>query len=156
MTDSPEERPQPAPFDPQRYAEDSLFYERREGQDRREIVPRPTPPTEPTKAEAPNRPAPERRAKKERRRRIDPTTFEKQYTDDELEFMNAMQCFKVQSGKAFPSFGDVLKVAYGLGYRKVIASSGDSAEAEIEHEPEPGIAREPTDSFELIRAFAGE
>ena len=35
-----------------------------------------------------------RQAKKERRRRIDPTTFEKQYTADELEFMNAMQRFK--------------------------------------------------------------
>ncbi len=42
-----------------------------------------------------------RPAKKERRRRIDPTTFEKQYTDDEIEFMNAMQHFKMQSGRAF-------------------------------------------------------
>ncbi len=113
-------------------------------------------PGTPPAAEGPTRPVPERRAKKERRRRIDPTTFEKQYTDDELEFMNAMQCFKVQSGKAFPSFGDVLKVAYGLGYRKVIASSGDSAEAEIELGTEPEVEREPTDSFGLIRAFAGE
>jgi hypothetical protein len=68
------------------------------------------------------RPAPERRAKKERRRRIDPTTFEKQYTDDELEFMNAMQRFKVQSGKSFPSHGDVLRVAHSLGYRQATTS----------------------------------
>ena len=58
--------------------------------------------------------------KKERRRRIDPTTFEKQYTDDEMEFMNAMQRFKELSGKAFPSHGDVLKVAIMLGYRRAV------------------------------------
>ena len=61
---------------------------------------------------------PERREKKERRRRIDPTTFEKQYTDEEMEFMNAMQRFKELSGKTFPSHGDVLKVAIMLGYRR--------------------------------------
>lgn len=59
-----------------------------------------------------------RPARKERRRRIDPTTFEKQYTPEELEFMNAMQQFKVRSGKTFPSFGDVLDVARALGYEK--------------------------------------
>ena len=62
----------------------------------------------------------ERRQKKERRRRIDPTTFEKQYTDDEMEFMNAMQRFKELSGKTFPTYGDVLKVAVSLGYRRAV------------------------------------
>ena len=64
--------------------------------------------------------ADQRRAKKERRRRIDPTTFEKQYTADEMEFMNAMQRFKEASGKSFPTHGEVLKVAVALGYRRVI------------------------------------
>ena len=73
------------------------------------------------KSTNPDRPPSERRAKKERRRRIDPTTFEKQYTDDEIEFMNAMQHFKNQSGRSFPTYGEVLKVAYHLGYRKVLA-----------------------------------
>lgn len=96
----------PSKFDPSVYPPDSLFHERRGGPERR--------------AEAPAGPpvVGERRARKERRRRIDPTTFEKAYTDDELEFMTAMQRFKVQSGKTFPSFGDVLGVARGLGYRK--------------------------------------
>ena len=58
--------------------------------------------------------------KKERRRRIDPTTFEKQYTDDELEFMNAMQRFKELSGKTFPSYADVIRVAVSLGYRRAV------------------------------------
>lgn len=57
--------------------------------------------------------------RKERRRRVDPTTFEKQYTPEELEFMAAMQRFKNASGKAFPSHGEVLRVAHDLGYRKI-------------------------------------
>ena len=87
----------------------------------------------------------ERRARKERRRRIDPTTFEKQYTEDELEFMNAMQRFKVQSCKSFPSHGDVLRVALSLGYRKVgtVAASDSPAilteEVETTETPEASI-----------------
>ena len=71
--------------------------------DRRGPGPGPRPPAGPPQAE--------RRAKKERRRRVDPTTFEKQYTEDEIEFMTAMQGFKIQSGKAFPTHGDILQVA---------------------------------------------
>jgi hypothetical protein len=37
-----------------------------------------------------------------------------------MEFMNAMQRFKELSGKTFPSYGDVLKVAIMLGYRRAI------------------------------------
>ena len=107
----------PAPeFDISRYPPDSLFHERRTGHDRRH----PDAADEPELA--PPRPdeATERRQKKERRRRIDPTTFEKQYTDDEMEFMNAMQRFKELSGKTFPSHGDVIKVAVMLGYRRAV------------------------------------
>jgi hypothetical protein len=108
-------------FDFSLYPADSLFHERRTGKERRfttgrasgfEAKPRPT--------------LPERREKKERRRRIDPTTFEKQYTDSEMEFMNAMQRFKERSGKAFPSHRDVLGVAVSLGYRKAFEIDDDS------------------------------
>ena len=34
--------------------------------------------------------------------------------------MTAMQRYKVQSGKPFPSHGEVLKVASELGYRKLV------------------------------------
>ena len=34
--------------------------------------------------------------------------------------MTAMQRYKVQSGKPFPSHGEVLKVASKLGYRKLV------------------------------------
>ena len=70
---------------------------------------------------------PEQRACKERRKRIDPTTFEKQYTEDELEFMNAMQRFKERTGKAFPTYGEVIKVAVSLGYRRRIEEKPSSS-----------------------------
>ena len=60
-----------------------------------------------------------RREKRDRRKRVDPTTFEKQYTVEEIEFMNAMQQFKMQSGKAFPSHGDTLRIAIAMGYRQI-------------------------------------
>jgi hypothetical protein len=114
-SDNEETNPEAPEFDFSNYPYNTLFHERRTGRDRRE---RQSPPRE---AKAPrSAPAPERRAKKERRRRIDPTTFEKQYTDDELEFMNAVQRFKEQSGKSFPTYGEVLRIAAGLGYRRVI------------------------------------
>jgi hypothetical protein len=116
MPDQEETKPKASAFDFNNFPQDTLFYERRDGAERRL----------PLEAELPREPPPppkvpgERRAKKERRRRIDPTTFEKQYTDDELEFMNAMQRFKVQTGKSFPSHGEVLGVAFSLGYRQVV------------------------------------
>ena len=120
-----------AKFDFSSYPHDTLFYDRRETLDRRadgaHAPPGPAvilPPSPP----APQ--APERRAKRERRRRIDPTTFEKQYTDDELEFMNAMQKFKVQTGKPFPNHGEVLRVALALGYRRLVIDDEDDESAD--------------------------
>jgi hypothetical protein len=103
LADNQETPTEPVKFDFSSYPEDTLFHERRSGNDRGTETPRP---------------AEERRAKKDRRRRVDPTTFEKQYSEDEMEFMTAMQRFKVQSGKTFPSYGDALRVAHELGYRK--------------------------------------
>jgi hypothetical protein len=114
LDDTPETLAEAEKFDPSAYPDDTLFYERRTGRDRRGKYA-----VRADAASAPPRPVKERRERKERRRRIDPTTFEKQYTDDELEFMNAMQHFKVQFCKSFPSHGDVLRVALSLGYRKV-------------------------------------
>lgn len=125
--------PQAAPeFDVSRYPQDTLFHERRTGRDRRRRA---------GAAESESDPQPtaeegqERRQKKERRRRIDPTTFEKQYTDDEMEFMNAMQRFKELSGKTFPSHGDVIKVAIMLGYRRAIFEFDQPAGADDGAEP---------------------
>ncbi len=94
----------PAPeFDLSAFPGNSLFHERREGRERRKpLTKNPCPSTETP------RPPGERRARTERRRRIDPTTFDKQYTDDEMEFMNAVQRYKEQTGKACPTYGEVL------------------------------------------------
>ena len=53
-----------------------------------------------------------------------------------MEFMNAVQRCKEQSGKAFPSYGEVLKVAVVLGYRQVV------------DDPSPGVTIEFTDAVE--------
>ena len=116
------------PFDFSAFPENTLFHDRREGNDRRDLEELERQKAAEIKSVAP----PERRAKKERRRRIDPTTFEKQYTDDELEFMNAMQRFKVQACKSFPSHGDVLRVAISLGYRKSIVEDDFEDESDLE------------------------
>ena len=59
------------------------------------------------------------RRKVERRRQIDPTTCERDYSGDEIEFMKAMDEYKRQSGRQFPTWSEVLEVIRSLGYRKV-------------------------------------
>ncbi|TWU09077.1 hypothetical protein CA54_43170 [Symmachiella macrocystis] len=58
------------------------------------------------------------RPKVERRRQIDPTTCERDYTDDEIEFMKAMDKYKRSSGRQFPTWSEVLEVVRGLGYNR--------------------------------------
>jgi hypothetical protein len=53
-----------------------------------------------------------------RRRQIDPTTCERDYTSDEIEFMQAMDAYKRSSGRMFPTCSEVLEVLRGLGYEK--------------------------------------
>lgn len=62
---------------------------------------------------------PERRQKVERRRQIDPTTCERDYTDAEIEFMTAMDRYRRESGRPFPTWSEVLEVVRSLGYQKV-------------------------------------
>lgn len=76
----------------------------------------------------------ERRKKVNRRRQIDPTTCERDYTEDEVEFMNALDDYKRRSGRMFPTCSEVLEVVRGLGYVKVtpaeleaVRGTGDSA-----------------------------
>ncbi len=60
----------------------------------------------------------ERREKVNRRRQIDPTTCERDYTDAEVEFMHALDQYKRTSGRMFPTCSEVLEVLRGLGYEK--------------------------------------
>ena len=59
------------------------------------------------------------RRKTERRRQIDPTTCERDYQPEEVEFMRAMDDYKRRSGRQFPTWSEVLEVIRDLGYRKV-------------------------------------
>lgn len=55
----------------------------------------------------------------ERRRQIDPTTCERDYSDHEIDFMKAMDDYKRRSGRQFPTWSEVLEVLHSMGYRKV-------------------------------------
>lgn len=59
-----------------------------------------------------------RRQKVSRRRQIDPTTCERSYTPDEIEFMTALEGYKRSSGRMFPTCSEVLEVLRTLGYEK--------------------------------------
>ena len=59
------------------------------------------------------------RRHQDRRRQIDPTTCERDYSDNEVEFMKAMDDYKRKSGRPFPTWSEVLEVMMSLGYRKV-------------------------------------
>lgn len=56
------------------------------------------------------------RRKVERRRLIDPTTCERDYSDEEIAFMRAMDEYKRTSGRMFPTWSEVLEVVRSLGY----------------------------------------
>ncbi len=58
----------------------------------------------------------EPRRKKQRRRQIDPTTCERDYNIEEIEFMRAMDDYKRASGRMFPTCSEILEVIRGLGY----------------------------------------
>jgi hypothetical protein len=56
--------------------------------------------------------------KGERRRQVDPTTCEKDYSDEEIVFMKAMDQYKRANRRPFPTWSEVLEVLRSLGYRK--------------------------------------
>jgi hypothetical protein len=96
------------------FAEDEVSIDRRR-MDRRDDSAR----TEESSSAAPKL---ERRKKVNRRRQIDPTTCERDYTDQEVEFMNALDDYKRKSGRMFPTCSEVLEVLRGLGYVKLSAA----------------------------------
>lgn len=56
------------------------------------------------------------RRKKQRRRQIDPTTCERDYNDKEIEFMHALDEYKRNAGRMFPTCSEILEVIRDLGY----------------------------------------
>jgi len=58
-----------------------------------------------------------------RRRFVDPTTCDREYSRAEREFMQAMQDYKHKSGRMFPTWSEVLEVLQNLGYEKPEAAT---------------------------------
>ena len=75
---------------------------------------------QPTKRQRIDPPSKSMRPRKKvpRRRQIDPTTCEREYTSEEVEFMNALSEYKRNSGRMFPTCSEILEVLKGLGYEK--------------------------------------
>jgi hypothetical protein len=65
----------------------------------------------------------DRRNQGERRRQVDPTTCERDYSDEEIVFMKAMDQYKRANRRPFPTWSEVLEVLYALGYRKTAEPS---------------------------------
>jgi hypothetical protein len=64
-----------------------------------------------------------------RRRFVDPTTCERDYSAPELEFMQAMHDYKQSSGRMFPTWSEVLEVLRSLGYEKPGRSAAPASTA---------------------------
>jgi len=78
------------------------------------------------------------RQKSGRRRFVDPTTSEREYTSAEVEFMLAMKEYKDRSGRMFPTWSEVLEVLRELGYEKV--ADGNLQEVGGEQRAVAGLA----------------
>ncbi len=100
-------------------------------------------------AETQAAPVLERRKKVQRRRQIDPTTCERDYSPVEVEFMSAMDDYKRKSGRMFPTCSEVLEVIGLLGYVKLTVAelTVRTPEEASPEETEPSEAVEPA-SFE--------
>ena len=76
------------------------------------------------------------RRKVPRRRQIDPTTCERDYTDHEIEFMQALDAYKRASGRMFPTCSEILEVIRDMGYVRL--PQGDTLVAE----PQEGLLQD--------------
>lgn len=82
----------------------------------------------------------DRRAKVPRRRQIDPTTCERDYTPEEIEFMIALDEYKRSSGRMFPTCSEILEVLKKLGYEKRLAPPGEQSDTNTQAETGPETA----------------
>lgn len=73
----------------------------------------------------------ERRTKVQRRRQIDPTTCERDYSGEEIEFMQAMDAYKRANGRMFPTCSEILEVLRALGYERVGTPNASQTAAEV-------------------------
>ena len=71
-----------------------------------------------------------KRTKTQRRRQIDPTTCERDYSGDEVEFMQAMDTYKRKNGRMFPTCSEILEVIRDLGYVRKSCNSAQQVSSE--------------------------
>jgi hypothetical protein len=64
--------------------------------------------------------------KSTKRKQIDPTTCERDYSADELEFMQALERYKHSSGRKFPTCSEILEVVRSLGYQRPLPTQATS------------------------------
>ncbi|MGY8749713.1 MAG: hypothetical protein ACKVHR_16855 [Pirellulales bacterium] len=83
------------------------------------------------------------RRKVKRRRQIDPTTCEREYSDSEIEFMHAMDEYKRSSGRMFPTCSEILEVLLKMGYRK-------TADAQEIYNPEQPVETQDDEDMSSI------
>lgn len=93
---------------------------------------------------------PERR-KVARRRQIDPTTCERDYSGDEIEFMQAMDAYKRSSGRMFPTCSEILEVVRALGYSR----PGDELNVESTDPQNVDANETDEDSDDFAASIAG-
>lgn len=72
----------------------------------------------------------ERRVKVARRRQIDPTTCERDYNNEEIEFMQALDAYKRANGRMFPTCSEILEVIRALGYVRMTPPAAEAVAAE--------------------------
>lgn len=87
--------------------------------------------------------AAKKRKESDRRRLIDPTTCERDYNDDETDFMKAMDRYKRDNRRPFPTWSEVLEVLSSLGYRKVAeptALPGKKSPSGVVQNPAPSAS----------------
>ena len=68
-----------------------------------------------------------KRRKQQRRRQIDPTTCERDYSDDEIAFMHAIDDYKRRSGRMFPTCSEILEVIRDMGYVRLSDIQGGAS-----------------------------
>ena len=96
----------------------------------------------------------EPRRKKQRRRHIDPTTCERDYSNPEIEFMRAMDDYKRDAGRMFPTCSEVLEVIRSLGYHQLTEEQAEMLgfEEEVSESNESGAESIGEESEEFIAA----
>ena len=75
-----------------------------------------------------------RRAKVSRRRQIDPATWGRDYSSEEIEVMRALEKYKRTSGRMFPTCSEILEVLQTLGYRKLPNGEPTDATGQVKEE----------------------